>query len=102
MWARRMEGAYRIMGVIAYWIGIPAMSVGVMLRIRSVGIASSMIRSSLIQQDEQNAIYLIYYTIQYEKCTVSIQLGSSGSNKLIFDTRHDLKEIYPSASLPNG
>lgn len=48
MWAKRMEGVYKIMGVIAYWIGIPAMGVGVVLRIRSVDIASRMIRSRLI------------------------------------------------------
>jgi hypothetical protein len=36
MWARRIEGVYRVAGFIAYWIGLPAIGLGVLLRIRSV------------------------------------------------------------------
>jgi hypothetical protein len=50
MWAVRMEGMYRIMGIMAYWIGIPAMGLGVLLRIRSVPITSSTILPTLINR----------------------------------------------------
>jgi hypothetical protein len=34
MWARRIEGIYKIAVVLAYWIGLPAIGLGVLLRIR--------------------------------------------------------------------
>ena len=34
MWARRIEGIYRIAVVLAFWIGLPAIGLGVLLRIR--------------------------------------------------------------------
>lgn len=34
MWARRIEGIYRIAVVLAYWIGLPAIGLGMLLRIR--------------------------------------------------------------------
>ena len=40
MWARRIEGIYRIAMVLAYWIGLPAIGLGVLLRIRQVSIKS--------------------------------------------------------------
>jgi hypothetical protein len=34
MWARRIEGIYRIAVILAYWIGLPAIGLGALLRIR--------------------------------------------------------------------
>jgi hypothetical protein len=34
MWAKRIEGIYRIAVILAYWIGLPAIGLGVLLRIR--------------------------------------------------------------------
>jgi hypothetical protein len=34
MWAKRIEGIYRTAVVLAYWIGLPAIGLGVLLRIR--------------------------------------------------------------------
>jgi hypothetical protein len=34
MWARRIEGIYKVAVVLAYWIGLPAIGLGVLLRIR--------------------------------------------------------------------
>ena len=34
MWARRIEGIYRIAVVLAYWVGLPAIGSGLLLRIR--------------------------------------------------------------------
>lgn len=33
-WAKRMEGIYSVAVVLAYWIGLPAIGLGVLLRIR--------------------------------------------------------------------
>ena len=34
MWAKRIEGIYKIAIVLAFWIGLPAIGLGVLLRIR--------------------------------------------------------------------
>jgi hypothetical protein len=34
MWAQRMTGFHKVLRVIAYWIGIPMIAVGVLMRIR--------------------------------------------------------------------
>jgi hypothetical protein len=34
MWAKRIEGMFRIAVILAFWIGLPAIGLGVLLRIR--------------------------------------------------------------------
>jgi hypothetical protein len=50
MWAQRMTGFHKVLRVIAYWIGIPMIAVGVLLRIRYVSETTTGHRAEKVER----------------------------------------------------